>query len=148
LQLATEDIHWKSEKELSITFRRGKGVKARGPYTVHTLVGEWATLIKQWMPSHGPLWPKAHTEYGRTVLGTKVKECLRRGDDSCDVLLEQRSLRRGALQTMAAKGVAEDVLLHFSGHTNSQQLWRYLGWGQYRGDMRVRGVSAAAALWA
>ena len=44
--------------------------------------------------------------------------------------LEQRSLRRGAIQALAkSPGITDEVLMMFSGHTQVATLRRYLSWG-------------------
>ena len=60
--------------------------------------------------------------------------------------LENRSIRRGALQALANAGTPEDVLLLFSGHTNVVTLRRYLGWGSIGTAKRTTMTTAAAAL--
>jgi hypothetical protein len=42
--------------------------------------------------------------------------------------LEQRSMRRGALTSIARCGATEQELMLFSGHTQIRTLRRYLGW--------------------
>jgi len=43
--------------------------------------------------------------------------------------LELRSIRKGALLHMAAKGVTPEEMILFSGHTSVKTLRRYLNWG-------------------
>ena len=107
-------------KRLQITWRLTKTVAARGPYTVTVEPpADWLTAIGRWTTSrHTWLFPKEITT--RDVL-----MALR----NVDANLECRSIRRGALQTLAAAGVAEDILMMISGHTCRQTLLRYLAWG-------------------
>jgi hypothetical protein len=64
-----------------------------------------------------------------------------------DVELEQRSIRRGALQHMATDGTTtEDVLMMFSGHKRVETLRRYLDWGKKHALREGRGKAAAASL--
>ena len=128
VQLSPADFQWANDTAtaagLTVTFRRGKTVERRGPYSLHT------SLCADWLE---PLGLKA----GDTAsLGTAIAE-MRRAEVK-DVLaalrrispdLENRSLRRGALQTLAMSGVDEATLLLFSGHTQISTLRRYLAWG-------------------
>ena len=64
------------------------------------------------------------------VQGNHVKIALRRAHPK----LEQRSLRRGSIQTLAASGLSDEELLKYSGHTNVQMLRRYLNFGKLSGE--------------
>ncbi len=64
------------------------------------------------------------------VQGNHIKLALRRAHPD----LEQRSLRRGAIQTLAATGLSDEELLKYSGHTNVQMLRRYLNFGKLSGE--------------
>jgi hypothetical protein len=47
--------------------------------------------------------------------------------------VEERSLRRGMTQALAAAGVDERIIREeFTGHTDEKMLMRYLGWGMHR----------------
>jgi hypothetical protein len=65
-----------------------------------------------------------------------------------------RSMRRGALQTLATTPLQDqtlpsiETLLHFSGHTNARTLKRYLNWGKLFGAEAAAGLEAARALQA
>jgi integrase len=137
LQLRRRDITVTGEG-CAITFRRGKGVLFRGPYTVHTRlpVGMqgWAMPILQALEPGDKVFPQ--------VAGKQVCAALRRVSPR----LEQRSLRRGALLALATAGVAEEDLLLFSGHTGVATLRRYLGWGKESAPMRTRMLLGARAL--
>lgn len=108
---------------MSVGFYRGKTVKTRGPYTVFTrqppqeFQDEFSKFLKE-ADGRKLLFPG--------VKGAKIKDALRRADKK----LEQRSLRRGAIQALAKSGVSETELLHFSGHTNVTMLRRYLNFGK------------------
>ena len=129
---------------LSVTFRRGKGVIFRGPYTVHTV-----------------LWPEAaaalqHTMRQRSAGNQFLWEQRRSNNDvqqqllaalrSANPLLEQKSMRRGSLQQLAAQGYDARTLMHFSGHTQEKTLMRYLNWGARSGELRNRTTAAAPHL--
>lgn len=119
LQLAVGDITT-SAAGVSITFRHGKGVKARGPYTVHTvpIPKEYRKLWSQYLATR-------HTRlFSLGLKGSTIKDTLRAAHPQ----LEQRSIRRGALQAMANNNASEETLMRFSGHTNVTTLRRYLNW--------------------
>ena len=50
--------------------------------------------------------------------------------------LEAKSIRRGALQTLAQAGIPITTLMLFSGHAREQTLLRYLNWGTESEDMQ------------
>jgi hypothetical protein len=91
---------------------------------------------------HQFMW-HSNTLQERIAMGKNVTAALRLGH----MELEQRSLRRGALQTMADKGVSEEVMLQFSGHTTVAMLRRYLDWGR-KGMDRAKGTRSAATFLA
>lgn len=130
-------------RTISVTFFRGKTVKVRGAFSVHS--GEmpeeqWAMVL---------LWVAT-----RTAVGTHARWASRGGDNGVlaalrrvDKTLEQRSLRRGALQAMALAGISNEVLREFSGHTSDVTLLRYLNWGLVGRAKRDRMVAAGNTLW-
>lgn len=119
-QLSAADVKWTAENTL-VRFAKGKGARLRGPYTVHAqpipskFRARWQKFFNA---RHTILFP-------RHVTGKSLKEALRRIDPA----LEQRSIRRGALQTMARGDVDEETLMRYSGHTQVSTLRRYLNWG-------------------
>lgn len=125
LKLARADVSINENKTLSIRFRRGKGVRCRGPYTVHTgtvpqrhldRLSRWLNERRSW------LFPKEYK-------GATIKETLRTLTGIKE--LEQRSLRRGSLQCLSrAPGMTDEVLMLFSGHLRLSTLKRYLDWGR------------------
>ena len=128
LQLNKSNLYWNTKiatDAIQITFTRGKTVNRTGPYTIPTRLGRYNALMKSHIENN-PLFPEL-TEHQRRSMGTHVKNTLRQVDPE----LEQRSLRRTALQTMALSGVDKDVLLQFSRHADNAMLMRYLGWGKY-----------------
>jgi hypothetical protein len=66
-----------------------------------------------------------------------VKDALRA--ETGNPALENRSIRRGALQAMALAGASEKELMLFSRHATPAMLRRYLGFGRDR--------TAEAAVW-
>lgn len=138
LQLRTEDLQFNTDRSISITFRRGKGVRARGPYTVH------ATQLPISLHDmlHTYVETRAANIFGKEVKGEKLKLALRVVDKE----LEQRSIRRGALQLMALNGTPTTTLMRYSGHTRESTLLRYLDWGKKGGKNASEERKAGAIL--
>lgn len=138
LQLHKEDIVFNTNNSVSITFRRGKGVKARGPYTVHApQVPE--SLLNLLITYHNSRNTKM---FSQAVKGSTLCMALRQVSPD----LEQRSIRRGALQCMAKAGVTEETLMRFSGHTQVSTLRRYLNWNAVNTKVAQEMQSAGEAL--
>lgn len=136
-QLKKEHVQWNNEA-MAITFHQGKGARARGPYTVHTqpIPLEFKVRWKAYLDTRDThLFP-------RHLTGTSLKNALR----AVNVTLEQRSIRRGALQTMALNNVDEDTLMRYSGHTQLSTLHRYLNWNKLNSCIQRKMVSAGQAL--
>ena len=122
LKLRRSDVTLLGQK-LSVTWARGKTVARRGPYTVHTSVpATFLPLLQQAL--NEPM--NEMTMLFPDVTGPQLKVALR----TVDPLLEQRSIRRGSLQTLASLGMPLSTLLLFSGHTSERMLLRYLGHGK------------------
>lgn len=66
---------------------------------------------------------------------------------SGEKLLELRSIRRGALQTMALAGATDQTLLEFSQHRDPQMLHRYLDWGSTRTNAAQSTMDASEPLF-
>ena len=125
LKLRTIDFKIQ-QSSVMVTFCRGKTVAKRGAYTVSSVIPATtdANPVKHYLntrqgTSLSPLFP--------SITGRAIKQALR--SSTGDQHLEQRSLRRGALQELAAQGMALTTLLLFSGHTTTAMLLRYLGHG-------------------
>ena len=123
LQLRRNDVEIHKEGTLSVRFRRGKSVRTRGPYTVHTttIPPRYLARLERWLNQ------RRNTMFDASTTGEQVKLALRRTNP----LLEQRSLRRGSIQTLAcSEGITDETLMLFSGHTQVTTLRRYLSWGK------------------
>jgi len=121
-------------KVLQVTWRRGKTVGSRGPYTVSVAPpAEWLTTISKWCETrHDWVFPRECTTAAVLVaLRTTEPE------------LECRSIRRGALQALAAAGVDDATMMLISGHTVKATLLRYLEWGK-GGLLRNESMSKAS----
>ena len=136
-QLSTANIQ-SSKTALSITFHQGKGARARGPYTVHTqpIPSEFKARWDKYLESRKTKLFPLH------LTGSSLKNALRK----VDAALEQRSIRRGALQTMALNGTSEETLMRFSGHTQVATLRRYLNWNAVNSKVQGEMVSSGKAL--
>ena len=145
LQLKREDVQLGPNGTMSVQFRRGKGVAMGAPYTVHTKCPpEWQPILNRLLSRTSPggfLWPYDNRE-ARTAGGKDVAKALK----EIDPQLEQRSLRRGALQQMADAGVDDATLMTFSGHRRVETLHRYLDWGRKGRSRAARGQDAARLL--
>ena len=131
LQLKAEDLQVSlaSEQTLlpfAVIFRRGKGARLRGPYTVHSaLQARFLPLLRPLVEGSGYLFP-AESANHREQMARRLLAAVRAVDGS----LELRSLRRGSLETLSRLGVDERELMQFSGHTQIATLRRYLRWGR------------------
>jgi integrase len=140
LRLRREDVVLADDGQLTATYRQHKTLLSRGPYAVKTRVTPvHMALVRQWLEQRATsVWVFPTPD----ALGPQVRQALR----AVDPALEQRSLRRGALLTMAAAGVSEAVLLEFSGHTTGRMLRRYLGFGASLAATGMQTLAAAALL--
>lgn len=139
LQLSTEDVVINPNHTLSVRFRKGKSVRARGPYCVHTTVipPRYRKRLIKWLAQ------RRHSLFTGAITGPDIKLALRRVNPQ----LEQRSLRRGALQQLATfPGITDATLMEFSGHTQVATLRRYLSWGTAAAHLRTTMQAAAAPL--
>lgn len=137
-QLTMSDIC--ETERLAVTFRRGKAVKLRrAPFTVHTAMGEFSKFIRPVLDKAASaqrpafLFPCSNPAARRDLL-TRLTSTLR----LIDTRLESRSIRRGALQAMARKGVERRTIMNFSGHSNETTLEIYLGQGILDTEQRTR----------
>lgn len=123
---------------VSVKFVVGKGVSIRGPYTVFTDGPQrWKRELK-------------HLGHGR-VISVNDKPVVRKYVlavmKTVNKSLEERSVRRGALQLLGDTGTDDATLLQFSGHKTVQMLYRYLDWGKHRQVAKIRGMEAAKRAW-
>jgi len=150
-QLQAMDVLMGEEGQLMVSFRHGKAVRMRGPYSVPTSAADatlWRDELKQYIEArkaatiHAPwenLFPS--TSQGRSLNGTLLN-AIRVSNPE----LNLRAIRRGSLQTMAVAGVPLNVLRKYSGHTNDAMLLRYLNWGKEAGQEAAQARAAARPL--
>ena len=129
LQFAVEDVDL-TDTALEASFRRGKGVAFRGPYTVHGAIADdvHRNLVKAQLSSATGrwIWPTP-TPQQRAEINAELLRLIRkhRGPG-----MRQASIHRGALQHMVRCGATEEQVMHFSGYTKKATLHRYLGWNK------------------
>jgi integrase len=125
LQLRRSDVVLTASGSLQVTWTRGKTVACRGPYTVTSQVpAQWRQILQETLDGAGTPTAKVFPD----VNGRAIKLALRASGNTA---LEQRSIRRGSLQQLAAMNVKTEVLLRFSGHATERMLFRYLGHGRH-----------------
>jgi len=130
-QLQKQDVALEADNTLRVRFRKSKTARAvGGAHTVHTkLPKQWRRIVSSLLlntATDAPLFPKDSATIPTATAALKV----------IDATLEARSLRRGALQTLAESGTPHEDLMAFSGHKNVATLLRYLGWGWTTGPRR------------
>ena len=130
LRLRSTDIQLSSEY-LTVTFR---DTKTRNPYTVATAlppaphVGHLLELIDN-AAINRPLFSTSAPVVARALKAQHPS-------------LTQHSLRRGALQTLAAAGIPMTALMHFSGHRTTVSLMAYLNDGASAPENPARAIQA------
>lgn len=130
LRLKPEDIVFK-ENHLQVTF---KECKTRIPYTVSTTLPPqpFRTQLDDAIDSV-PLTKRIFDTHPSAITLALKRQ---------DMSLTQHSLRRGALQTLAAASVPSSALLHFSGHRTISSLMMYLDDGAKAPENVDRAVQA------
>jgi len=111
---------------VKLLFTEGKIVAmGGGPYTLSSTVPEpWRAELARFLRSR-PTGEQARLfDESEKLLGAKATAALRAVNSS----LNARSIRRGALQAMAAAGVDLDMIQRFAGHSRQLTTLRYLGW--------------------
>lgn len=132
VRLQAEDI---SLHPARVRFRAGKGVAQRGQaYTVWTTFGQWNKKIKSAIRKPGPIVQECQREAVKKQIRDVLREVVPQA--------ELRSVRRGALQTMAKSGVNLDIIMMFK---RRETLLRYLDWGWHAAAMKNQ--KAADNLW-
>jgi len=130
---------------MKVMFTKGKVIGRIDPYTIHTSIPQkWADWLAQWVSSsETPFLFQKTSKSLRYKLHQAALETLRRVAPACDL----RSVRRGAAQTLAAKGVPMETILLFTRHTDVKMLRRYLRFGQTPSEESRKATAAAESLW-
>lgn len=140
--LQARNVTLRSKNCVAVTFCRGKGAWSRAaPYTVHTTMGPFFNMLVDFLRGNNDLFPNAGRSYD------KLKEVLRLKLRAIDPAYRLGSVRRGALEAIAAGGADEATLMSFSGHRNGKTLRRYLRWGATFQHEANNMTSAASNLW-
>ena len=147
LMLRREDLIWDANKnELAMTVKEGKVMGKVDPYTVHTKVtDEYLQRIFRVFLS------KVHRDKDRIFPFTNLPRQKRidRLNNALKVAsptLTSRSVRRGALQTMATEKTPLKTIMQFSGHKSEDTCKRYLDWGRLHFNMKENASAAAKHL--
>lgn len=123
-QLTLIDDRASGNHFLGITYRRGKTIKRRQPFTLH---------LKANHPIAKQLWETRPDEtrlFCKDSFRLEALEILRDALKSVDDELGVLSVRRGGLQKMALDGASLETLMHHGRHSSVELLNRYLGWGR------------------
>lgn len=144
LPLRKKNVVWEpATGKLSVTITEGKVMGKTQPYTVHTLVSDKIladTLTHHLHQCKDRLFPYETMQRSKRI--ASVNAALKK----CSATLSTRSIRRGALQTMAAGGTSLETLMLFSGHKSQDTCKRYLDWGRMNGHASLEGTKAAKHL--
>ena len=137
-QILASDIRFppplggRSDPVMTVTFRRGKTAK-KEQYTVGVPLPSQETLAYINQRKVDDTWAFPG------VQGEHLKKALRRANPT----LEQRSIRRGRLQHLSAKGWSDKELRELSQHASDQMLRRYLDMGVMSSTTHETAVHAA-----
>jgi len=128
--------------EIKMSFKFGKKTARGGdPYTLTSTVPErWRTAVAAYLRSRRR--NQMLFDPSEKMLGARATQALRLANDK----LNARSIRRGALQAMGAKGVALDLIQSFAGHQRQETTLRYLGWAAKWKAGQDKQAQAAKAL--
>lgn len=139
-QLKASDVHLTPPTNdsdptvrVSLTVRRGKGARFRGPYTLAShLLRSDASVLQQLMQHRrthqllfSPLGP----------LKDKVRAALRLHNPTAAL----PSVRKGATRCLADQATSDEEVMRLTGHTRQATLQRYLGYGRH---LTMEAVSA------
>jgi hypothetical protein len=127
---------------IAIKFCRGKTIGTTGPYTVHSSLPSWvADRLRVILATKRGTHLFSPTD--RSRIRKQMCSALRRERSN----LEVKSVRRGALQTMAKNRVPIDTIMLFSRHTTRAMCLRYLDFGLQAYEDADKTTAAAKPLW-
>jgi integrase len=142
-KLRSGDVQIFANGRTEIFIQEGKGVLARqGKYhIVSHCPPAWLPELTSFLMNHST--PRSRLFHQTMGSSNCVVDILRTANPS----LNCRSVRRGALQTIAAdQSVDEETLLRMSGHRNVKMLHRYLDWDRINERAHLRAHEAAKNL--
>lgn len=125
LSLQQPNVHmnhhtFDTHQTVSLLFTEGKTVKSTGAYTLHIAISALtAAALLKYLAKPAKKTQRIFSRSDMKQVSASLKEAG----------LEMRSVRRGALQTMARAGASPATLLLFSRHTETKGLYAYLGDG-------------------
>ncbi|KPA73093.1 TATE DNA Transposon [Leptomonas pyrrhocoris] len=131
-QLRVSDVHLNPSQadeapsgRLSLTVRRGKGARFRGPYTLAShLHREDLSVLQPLMLQRGP------QQLLFAPLGP-IKDSVRAALRFVNAEAALPSIRKGATRCLAASTRTEEEVMRLTGHTRNDTLQRYLGYGRH-----------------
>ncbi|KPA73100.1 TATE DNA transposon [Leptomonas pyrrhocoris] len=131
-QLKARDVHFNpttNEAEptirVSLTVRRGKGARFRGPYTLASrLLRADASVLQQLLATRGP-GQLLFSPLG--PLKDTVRAALRLFNPSAAL----PSVRKGAARCLADNAATDTEVMRLTGHTRVATLQRYLDYGRH-----------------
>lgn len=140
LLIRLHNVKFLTPDSISIMFVEGKTCAIIGAYTTATVFPEWMRQLFNQVTKQNAefVFPPA----SRQRLMEEVVAALKKQNP----LLQARSIRRGALVSMAKAGVSDATLLEFSHHSSVQMLHRYLDNGLWRLEALSRTVEASTNL--
>ena len=136
VQLRRQDIVLAPSQDgdvnFTITIMRGKSNRmGQDPHTVQGRLGDFSQfvvpVVERITDPKAFIIPAPSTSH-RDNLRAAMKSALRCANN--EPRLENRSLRRGSLQTMARAGASIKMLIACSGHSTVKSLKRYLNFGR------------------
>lgn len=131
-QLRASDIHFNPTEDaaaptvrVSLTVRRGKGARFRGPYTLASrLLRGDASLLQQLVTRRGP------RQLLFSPLGP-LKDTVRAALRVFCPQAALPSIRKGATRCLANNAATDEEVMRLTGHTRPATLQRYLGYGRH-----------------
>ncbi len=130
---------------MRVIFRNSKTGPVIGKHTVHAfLPARWTSIVTEYIGKYTgdqALFPMTTPKLSTIKAAVNALKSVPDRN-----YLEARSLRRGALQTLAVMGATHEQLCHFSGHKNIASLLRYLNWGSIVGKRETELLQLNALL--
>jgi len=109
---------------VAVTFRFGKGAAFWGPYSVHAVLPRRVAAELTAAINARPADEALFSLHDQATLSHAIA-AVAQGTGR----LNLRSVRRGAIQDAAQRGLSDADVMRLSGHRRLDTLYRYLGWG-------------------
>ncbi|PHR97720.1 MAG: hypothetical protein COA68_12285 [Oceanobacter sp.] len=135
-QITAQDVRPPTESlpTVALTFRFGKGAAFWGPYCVQAVLDDTTAKALAALRASRPVGP---------LFSLAEQAALSKAIGEAGFNL--RTIRRGALNHLAAGGVSDRHLQLLSGHRRVDTLMRYLGWGAASADAAQAAVQRLRA---